>query len=79
MVYSHQALKELVTRSGYKLVENLGVQRYSIANHLFWLSQNKPGGHETWKDLFSAETSESYNNDLISRGENDTLWLVAKK
>jgi len=78
MLYSHESLSQIVTKTGYEVLENDGVQRYSIANHLYWLSKKKPGGHEIWNYLFSRETSENYNSDLIRRGLNDTLWLIAR-
>lgn len=78
MLYSHDSLSRIISRTGYEVVENNGGQRYSLANHLYWLSQNKPGGHEIWKEMFSKEASENYDDDLVRRGYNDTLWLIAR-
>lgn len=39
MLYSAYALEQLFTRLGYKIESNVGVQRYSIDNHLYWLSK----------------------------------------
>jgi SAM-dependent methyltransferase len=78
MLYSHDSLSRIISRTGYEVIENNGGQRYSLANHLYWLSQNKPGGHEIWKEMFSKKTSENYNDDLVRQGYNDTLWLIAR-
>jgi 2-polyprenyl-3-methyl-5-hydroxy-6-metoxy-1,4-benzoquinol methylase len=77
MLYSPTALGHLVSRSGFKVVKNICVQRYSLANHLYWLSKSRPGGHEIWQEMFSDQASEEYSNCLIDREISDTLWLVA--
>lgn len=77
MLYSPTALAYLVSRSGYKILENAGVQRYSIENHLYWLSKGKPGGHEIWRDMFSSEANREYAKYLIEKEVSDTLWLIA--
>jgi 2-polyprenyl-3-methyl-5-hydroxy-6-metoxy-1,4-benzoquinol methylase len=79
MLYSHKALESIVSRAGFEVIENEGVQRYSIANHLYWLVNGKPGGHDKWENEFSSETSINYNLDLIKKRQNDTLWLIARK
>lgn len=77
MLYSPTALAYLVSRSGYKILENTGVQRYSIENHMHWLSKGKPGGHEVWRNMFSSEANHEYAKCLIEREVCDTLWLIA--
>ena len=77
MLYSPTALAHLVSRSGYKILENAGVQRYSIENHVYWLSKGKPGGHEVWRDMFSSEANHEYAKCLIEKKVSDTLWLIA--
>ena len=77
MLYSPTALAYLVSRSGYKILENAGVQRYSIENHMHWLSKGKPGGHEVWRDMFSSEANHEYAKCLIEKEVSDTLWLIA--
>ena len=79
MLYSPNALTYLVSRSGYKILENAGVQRYSIENHMHWLSKGKPGGHEIWRGRFSSETNHEYAKWLIEKKVSDTLWLIAIK
>lgn len=79
ILYSKFALTNLLEISGFEILDSKGVQRYSLDNHLFWLSKGKPGGHKHMKDLVSMETKNSYNSDLISKDINDTLWIICKK
>ena len=77
MLYSSSALSSLVMRCGYDVIENNGIQRYGLENHLYWLSQGLPGGHEHWHHLFDKKINEEYARNLVSKGVSDTLWLVA--
>ena len=78
MLHSHNSLGYLLERNGFSVLENTGVQRYGLANHLHWLSVGKPGGHFALGDLVSTATEISYQRDLVSSHINDTLWLVAR-
>lgn len=77
MLHSHKSLEALVERIGFSVLENLGTQRYGLANHLYWLGEGKPGGHELWSGFISLDTELHYEKDLVSLQINDTLWLVA--
>lgn len=79
MLYSATALASLVERSGFSVVENRGIQRYGLENHLYWLSQGKPGGHDIWRDMFDDSLKQEYEKNLISKRRSDTIWLVAIK
>ncbi len=67
MLHSHKSLNLLVTRNKFKILECGGVQRYDLSNHLYWLSNGKPGGHVIWNEMFSDDTIQSYNKDLIKK------------
>lgn len=79
MLHSHFSLSAMLERCGVKILENLGTQRYGLANHLYWLTKGLPGGHIKLAEFFSQETKASYANDLINLKMCDTLWLVAQK
>jgi len=78
MLHSDSSLKSLLVNTGFSILEDGGVQRYNLANHLYWLSTGKPGGHDIWLDLVSQETNTQYQMDLIERKTCDTLWFVAR-
>lgn len=79
MLHSHESLEALVVRNQFTILENRGVQRYDLNNHLYWLAKGLPGGHEVWKKNLSDATIECYAEDLIKSRTCDTLWLVAQK
>ena len=79
MLHSSLSLTNLVSAEGYKDVDVRGIQRYGIANHLYWMTHQKAGGHIYWGDKFSQSTELAYAQDLIDRGKADTLWLQATK
>lgn len=50
------------------------IQRYSIANHLYWLSNSRPGGHQKWGGFIdSPELAKAYEAQLASIGATDTV------
>jgi predicted SAM-dependent methyltransferase len=79
MLHSNNSLSSLVTRKGFTLISNSGMQRYGLENHFYWLSNNRPGGHIEWEGMFSEFTNLNYEKDLVSEGVADTIWLVAQK
>ena len=79
MLHSHVSLDLLISRNKFKVIENQGVQRYNLNNHLYWLSRGLPGGHEIWKNALSPATIQSYSKDLVQRKQCDTIWMVAQK
>jgi 2-polyprenyl-3-methyl-5-hydroxy-6-metoxy-1,4-benzoquinol methylase len=79
MLHSNKSLGSLVTRNKFDLIRNTGVQRYRLENHLYWLKNEKPGGHVAWAGMFSESTNSNYGNDLASQGIADTIWLIAQK
>lgn len=73
-LYSESTLRLLAKQSGLKVDFVKHVQRYPLSNHLYWLSQGKPGGHVKWGSfLDSEELSKAYENQLSSLGVTDTL------
>lgn len=57
----------------------MSYQRYSLANHLHWLSKNKPNGHNLWFFLDNEQINKEYSNLLSSLDKTDTLILIAQK
>lgn len=56
------------------------VQRYPLSNHLYWLSHNKPGGHQMWGNFIdSPELTKAYESQLASINATDTLLLQFTK
>ena len=78
ILHTKESLTNFLTYSGYKNISIEGIQRYNIANHLYWLRHKKPGGHKT--DLAKLETPElveEYSNSLKKINASDTLIATA--
>ena len=76
-LYSAASLEGVLRLAGFEDIKVSGSQRYGLANHLLWLSQGSPGGHESWRDLVGPETEILYAKDLANLGLSDTLTATA--
>ena len=72
-LFNNKTLEYLVEKSGLKLVSLENYQRYSISNHLHWLSKGLPNGHNLWDFLDSKELNDSYSETLKRLKKTDTL------
>ncbi len=79
MLHAMKSLTSLLEYCKFEVISSLYVQRYSLDNHLYWLSEGKPGGHINWRDRFSKQTKVSYAQDLAENGISDTLYVIARK
>lgn len=66
-------LEMLARQAGLRVVAVQHYQRYPLSNHLHWLSQGKPGGHQRWAFLNTPELASAYANTLAALGKTDTL------
>ncbi|MFV0563576.1 class I SAM-dependent methyltransferase [Malaciobacter mytili] len=73
-LYTSHTLNLLAKKAGLKVEFIKHIQRYPLSNHLYWLSQNKPGGHQKWGNfLDSSELTKAYENQLASIQATDTI------
>ena len=79
MLHSSESLSSVVSRNGFRITSNGGIQRYGLNNHLYWLAKGKPGGHVAWETWIPTEIEPLYEQMLVSRMVCDTLWLIAQK
>jgi 2-polyprenyl-3-methyl-5-hydroxy-6-metoxy-1,4-benzoquinol methylase len=79
VLHTRQSLRVLVEKSGFESVEVTGCQRYPLANHLHWLSEERPGGHDEWRFLSSPGLHAAYEASLSKIDRTDTLICVARK
>lgn len=79
LLHTRSSLKIMLEYCGFTNVIIEGVQRYSLSNHLQWLSEGKPGGHKSKfsmvdsKDLYLAYSSSLQRIDCT-----DTLVAFAE-
>lgn len=77
-LYTNDTLKKLLHSVGLKPIFMEQIQRYPLANHLYWLSQGKPGGHVKWKALTDDELDKLYGDKLAKLGIADTIMTIAE-
>jgi hypothetical protein len=73
VLHTRHSLKVLLERAGFKNVEVMGHQRYPLANHLYWLTNRRPGGHEVWNFLSRPDLDHEYESTLSRVDRTDTL------
>lgn len=79
VLHTRESLMRYLEAAGFKNIEVQGVQRYPLANHLYWLKEGKPGGQNVWKDLREPRVEAAYS-DLLARTEmTDTIIAVAER
>lgn len=72
-LFNPRTLSELAKQAGARIIAIKQFQRYPLSNHLYWLSNAKPGGHEQWSFLDTDALHEAYSNVLASLGKCDTI------
>lgn len=78
-LFNAETLRRLAEQAGLRIVTIQQYQRYPLSNHLHWLSQGKPGGHQKWTFLDSPELNSAYANSLAAMGKCDTLIAYLEK
>jgi len=72
-LFNSSNLQILAKKAGLNLDYVEYIQRYPLSNHLYWLAQGKPGGHQLWSFMDSQELSNAYEARLAALGLTDTL------
>ena len=75
LLFNFQGVSNLLERANLKLISSVSVQRYNLANHLYWLSQGIPGGHVRWGEHFSDQLNQLYQDQLFVRKQSDTIFV----
>jgi len=72
-LYNAATLYFLARKAGLVTIAIKQEQRYPLSNHLYWLTNEKPGGHLQWQFLNGPELEQAYRNALASIGKCDTI------
>jgi 2-polyprenyl-3-methyl-5-hydroxy-6-metoxy-1,4-benzoquinol methylase len=72
-LFTAKTLKMLFSQVNLKVNYIKQIQRYPLANHLYWLANGKPGGHQKWHFLNSPELHSAYEKQLAAISKCDTL------
>ncbi len=78
ILHTRESLSRFLAAAGFKNIVIEGVQRYNLANHLYWLSANKPGGHKSILSLIQTpELTNAYASALGNIDATDTITAIA--
>jgi len=72
-LFNEETLRILCEKVGFSKIKISQFQRYGLANHLYWLAQGRPGGHNIWDFMKSDELDLSYMKKLNELGMCDTI------
>ena len=78
-LYKAKTLEMLFEQMNLRVNYIKQVQRYPISNHLFWLANEKPGGHQKWHFLDSPELHAAYEKQLSAISKCDTIVASISK
>jgi 2-polyprenyl-3-methyl-5-hydroxy-6-metoxy-1,4-benzoquinol methylase len=72
-LYTAKTLQMLFDQINLKVNYIKQIQRYPLSNHLYWLANGKPGGHQKWYFLDSPQLHAAYEKQLAAIGKCDTI------
>lgn len=72
-LFNGSTLPLLANKAGCTVEYLRYAQRYTLANHLHWLSQGRPGGHAHWHVIDTPELTAAYEKSLAAIGRTDTI------
>ncbi len=77
LLHTRESVRRFAEAAGYGSVKIEGRQRYPLSNHLYWLSEGKPGGHKAWGHLNDDALDTAYQARLAALDATDTLiaWV----
>lgn len=78
-LFNVETLRRLILQAGLRVLSIQQFQRYSLSNHLHWLSRNQPGGHQQWSFLDTPALGAAYAASLAALGKCDTLIAYIDK
>jgi 2-polyprenyl-3-methyl-5-hydroxy-6-metoxy-1,4-benzoquinol methylase len=78
-LYNPTTLNMLAKKAGIITEAIKQEQRYPLSNHLYWMSNGKPGGHGKWTFFNNEELKVAYEKTLAAIGKCDTIIGYFKK
>ena len=78
-LFNEDNLKIMLEKTDFKIDEIRQYQRYSLANHLYWLAKGEPGGHVKWEFLEDKELQARYEKKLAEIKQCDSLVAILEK
>lgn len=75
-LYNYKNLINLANKVGFVMEKDISMQRYTLANHMYWLREGKAGGQNKWTMLNDVQLNDAYTKVLIDSHMTDTLCMV---
>jgi SAM-dependent methyltransferase len=76
--FTNRTMAMVLERAGLKVKVNTQLQRYSLANHLGWLSQDSGGGQDQWKCFNEQPLNDEYEKVLVGEGLADSVFILCE-
>ena len=77
-LYTATTLQMLFDQTNLKVNYIKQVQRYPLSNHLYWLANGRPGGHQNGISLIPRNCTPHTKNSSPRLGNAIRLWQVSQ-
>jgi len=77
LLHTRDSLRRFLEAAAFEAIAIRGFQRYPLANHLHWLAEGEPGGHQHWAMLRDLDLDAAYGCKLAALDATDTLIAEA--
>jgi len=78
-LFNAHTVESMVKSAGFSVEYIKQIQRYPLANHLYWLAKGKPNGQNIWEQLNDCSINKSYELLLAKLGLCDTILFSIKE
>jgi 2-polyprenyl-3-methyl-5-hydroxy-6-metoxy-1,4-benzoquinol methylase len=80
ILYNNITLKGVIEKSGnFKVEKTMQIQRYPLANHIYWILKGLPGGHNR-NTIFNNKILKScYEKCLVFLRKCDTIVAIVRR
>ena len=76
--FNSKTLRQIVEFANLEVIFDSQMQRYSLANHLGWMLNNKGGGQDIFEFLNDEKMNNNYEKVLVSRQLADSVFFICK-
>ncbi|MGE0617007.1 MAG: class I SAM-dependent methyltransferase [Bacteriovoracia bacterium] len=74
--FSEKTFKATIERAGLRIQFFTQTQRYTLANNLGWLANNKGGAQNVWTMFNGDALNDAYEKVLAEHGVGDSLFAI---
>ena len=79
ILHSKNSLNKFLEYVGFQNILIKGIQRYPLSNHLHWIINKKPGGHQSQFAFIDTNyLTKAYEQTLANLDSTDTLLAIAE-